>query len=107
MASGRLGTANITTTSDTTIYTCPASNFAVVSVSLCNRGTSAIAIRMAVAAAGTPAVDEYIEFDTSIAAKGVFERTGLVLDAGKKIVVTTGSAGTLSVVAYGIETSTT
>ena len=107
MASGRLGTANITTTDNTTIYTCPASNFAVVSVSLCNRGSGAITVRMAVAASATPAADEYIEYDTSIGAKGVFERTGLVLDAGKKIVVTTGSAGTLSVVAYGIETSTT
>lgn len=108
MATGRLGTANITTTSNTSLYTVPAGNFAVVSVNVVNRSSSAAAaIRIAIASTGTPGNDEYIEYDTSLVANGTLERTGLVMDAGKIIVVQTPTATpTLSVVVYGIETST-
>ncbi len=108
MATGRLGTANITTTSNTTVYTVPSSTFSVVTISVCNRSNSASAnIRIAVASSASPGVDEYIEYDSALVANGVLERTGLVLDAGKLLVVQTPtSTPTLSVVVYGIETST-
>jgi hypothetical protein len=108
MATGRLGTANITTTANTTVYTVPASTFSVVSVSICNRNsTTAATIRVAVCSSATPAVDEYIEYDTSLVASGVVERTGLVMDTGKILVVQVSSATpTISVVVMGIETST-
>jgi hypothetical protein len=108
MATGRLGIANITTTADTTIYTVPSSTFSVVSVSICNRNTTTAAtIRVAICSSATPAAGEYIEYDTSLVASGVVERTGLVMDAGKILVVTVSSATpTVSVVAMGIETST-
>jgi hypothetical protein len=108
MATGRLGTANITTTTDTTIYTVPSSTFSVVSVSICNRNTTTAAtIRVAICSSATPAAGEYIEYDTSLVASGVVERTGIVMDAGKILVVTVSSATpTVSVVAMGIETST-
>jgi hypothetical protein len=108
MPTGRLGTANITSTAATTLYTVPASTFSVVSVNIVNRSSSAAAlIRLAVSATSTPGADEWIEFDSSLVANGVLERTGIVIDAGKLIVVqTTTATPTLSVVAYGIETST-
>ena len=108
MATGRLGTANITTTSNTTIYTVPASTFSVVSVSICNRNsTTAATIRVAVASSASPAADEWIEYDTSLVASGVLERTGLVMKATEVLVVQVSSATpTVSVVAMGIETST-
>jgi hypothetical protein len=108
MATGRLGTANITTTADTTVYTVPASTFSVVSVNVVNRSSSAPAnIRIAVASSATPSAAEYIEYDSSLVANGVLERTGIVMDATKLIVVSTPTATpTLSVVVYGIETST-
>ncbi len=108
MPTGRLGTANITTTADTTVYTVPASTFSVVSVNIANRSSSAAAsIRIAVASSATPTVAEYIEYDSQLVANGVLERTGIVMDAGKIIVVQTPTATpTLSVVVYGIETST-
>lgn len=108
MPTGRLGTANITTTADTTVYTVPASTFSVVSVNVVNRSSSATAnIRIAVASTATPTVAEYIEYDSQLVANGVLERTGIVMDAGKIIVVQTPTATpTLSVVVYGIETST-
>lgn len=108
MPTGRLGTANITSTADTTIYTVPASTFSVISVSILNRNAStACDVRVAIASSATPATAEYIEYDTSLVAKGVLERTGLVMDAGKILVVQVSSATpTVSVVAMGIETST-
>ena len=108
MATGRLGTANITSTSNTTIYTVPASTFSVVSISICNRNsTTAATIRVAVASSGTPQPDEWIEYDTSLVASGVVERTGLVMKATEVLVVQVSSATpTISVVAMGIETST-
>ena len=108
MATGRLGTANITSTANTTIYTVPSSTFSVVSVSVCNRNsTTAATIRIAVASSASPNPDEYIEYDTSLVASGVVERTGLVLAATQVLVVQVSSASpTVSVVAMGIETST-
>ena len=108
MATGRLGIANITTTADTTVYTVPASTFSVVTVCVVNRSSSAAAdIRIAVASSATPAAGEYIEYDADIVANGVLERTGIVMDAGKLIVVQTPTATpSLSVVVMGIETST-
>lgn len=108
MPTGRLGTANITTTAATTTYTVPAATFSVVSVNIVNRSSSASAlIRLAVSSTATPGADEWIEFDSALVANGVLERTGIVMDAGKLIVVqTTTATPTLSVVVYGIETST-
>ena len=108
MATGRLGIANITTTADTTLYTVPANTFSVVTVNVVNRSSSATAeIRIAVASSATPALGEYIEYDSDIVASGVLERTGIVMDAGKLIVVSTPTATpSLSVVVMGIETST-
>jgi hypothetical protein len=108
MATGRLGTANITTTANTTVYTVPAATFSVVSVNVVNRSSSAAAsIKIAISSSATPGLDEWIEFESSLVANGVLERTGIVMDATKLIVVQTPTATpALSVVVYGIETST-
>ena len=109
MATGRLGTANITTTSNTTVYgPVAATTFSVVSVNVVNRSSSATAlIKIAVSTSATPGLDEWIEFESSLVANGVLERTGIVMKTGELIVVQTPTATpALSVVVYGIETST-
>jgi hypothetical protein len=86
----------------------PATTFSVVSVNIVNRSSSAAAlIRLAVSTSASPGLDEWIEFDSSLVANGVLERTGIVIDTGELIVVqTTTATPALSVVVYGIETST-
>jgi hypothetical protein len=103
--SGRLGAANIATAAAATVYEVPADTFAVISVNIVNRLNSPQTIRLAMAATGVPTDAEWIEYDVQIEAKGVLERTGLILKATEKVVVEP-SAGKVTVVVFGIETPT-
>ena len=105
MATGRLGHADLAAGTNTSLYTVPANTFGIVTLSICNRGNSAISVRVAVASAGTPLNSEYIEYDVEVLAKGVLERSGIAMAAGQ-ILVVYSSAANVSAVAMGIETST-
>ena len=105
MATGILGTADLAAATDTTLYTVPADNFSVGTVNICNRSSSAATVRIAVSSSGTPADADYIEYDSQVTANGVLERTGIVLDASK-VVVVRSNAINVSAVCLGIETST-
>lgn len=106
MATGRLGVADLTAATDTTVYTVPASTFSVVTISVCNRSTADRTIRLAIADDDAPTNAEYIEYDVNLIAHGVLERTGVVIDAGKKVVARSNIQD-VSVVVYGIETDLT
>lgn len=103
MASGRLGAADLSATTNTTVYTCPASTYAVVAVNVCNRAATGMTVRLAVADADSPNAAEYIEYNTSVFGNNVLERTGIVLSASQRIVAYS-SAANVSVVVVGIET---
>ncbi len=106
MSTGRLGVSIIPATTNTTVYTVPTGYYTVCNVSITNRNTTSITVRLAMASTTSPALQEWIEYDTTIVGKGVFERTGLVLDAGLNIVVYSDTAN-VGCTVYGIETSTT
>jgi len=103
MASGILGQVSIAqTATNTTVYTVPASTFAVVTINVLNRSASTATARIAIAATATPSNAEFIEYDASISANGVLERTGVVLNATKNVVAY-ASTTAISVSVYGIE----
>jgi len=106
MATGRLGTADLAAATDTTVYTVPADTFSVVTLSICNRNASSVRIRVGVCASGTPDDAEWIEYDSEIVGNSVIERTGIVMDAAKVLVVRSDTIN-VSAVAMGIETATT
>ena len=109
MATGRLAAVAIPATTNTTVYTVPLNFYTVCNITLVNRNTSAINVRVAMSTATgsppTPNAEEWIEYDTIIIPNGVFERTGLVLNAGLNLIVYSTSA-TVGCTVYGIETST-
>lgn len=103
MASGILGKADLAAGTLTTLYTVPVETFTVASISIVNRGNIAVGIRIAIAEADEPTNAEWLEFDTILDPRAILERTGIVLDATKKIVVYS-TAVNVNAIAFGIET---
>lgn len=110
MATGRLGIADLAATTYTNVYLCPATTFAVASISICNRNATAVTVRLALTTTNptgntAPADNAFLEFGVTVPANSVLERTGLVIDAGKYLVAYSSNTS-VTAVAYGIETST-
>ena len=102
MATGILGQSAPSASTNTTVYTVPVSTTATFNVSFCNTGTNPANIRLAVCASSTPASSEYLEYDYNLLANGVLERSGIVAQAGKLVVVYTDTAS-VAVSVYGYE----
>lgn len=93
------------------VYTSPTGYYSVFNVSVCNTNSTAVTIKMAISTSSTAGgvlTAEYIEFDTPIPAKGVFERTGLITSGASApyVYVQANTAAGVNVTVYGIETST-
>ena len=104
MASGRLGAADLAATTNTILHTGVSGLVTTCNVNLCNRNTSPVTIRLAIedGSTGTPANEDYIEYDVTIPAKGTLERTAIVLTATHSIVAYS-SAANVSAVVWGFE----
>lgn len=91
----------------TTLYTVPsATSAAVSSLVVCNRNTSAVSFRVAVAVAGAADdVKQYLYFDTPLSASDTFVATiGLTL-ATTDVVRVYSAAGRVSFSLFGVETT--
>jgi hypothetical protein len=102
-----LGQSAPSATTDTTVYTVPASTEVVIStVVVANRGATDTTFRLAVRPdAATLANQHYLAYDTPIPANGVVALTlGITMDAADLLVVYAGNAN-LSFNVFGQEIS--
>lgn len=103
MASGILGTSNPSATTLTTLYTVPSAKLATLTLAAVNMASTPAYIRVAISTSGTPSASEYIEFDSILGGLGsTLDRTGIVLDATKRVVVYASTADVAFNV-YGFE----
>jgi hypothetical protein len=103
MATGILGQSAPPALTNTIVYTVPSATVATVNINVCNRSDNdSVYIRLALAASQTPSIEEYIEYDTVLQPNAVLERSGIVLNAAKKVVVWVSSYN-VSVSVYGYE----
>ena len=103
MASGILGQSAPSGSTNTTVYTVPSSTLAVVNVMCINRSASnPVNVRIALSGSSSPSTTEWIEYDVTVPPKGVVERTGMALQAGKQVVVYNSTSDT-SVTVTGLE----
>tara|TARA_B100000965_G_C19220308_1_gene595599 strand:- start:175 stop:489 length:315 start_codon:yes stop_codon:yes gene_type:complete len=103
MASGVYGKTNVSATTWTEVVAPPTTgNTKVTTVNVCNRTGSAVTVRLALSTDTTITDDEFLEYDVSIPANGVLERTGIVLSENNGLYVYTSATG-VSVIAYGLD----
>jgi hypothetical protein len=102
MASGILGQADLAASTLTTVYTVPSATTSSFSVNILNYSSSDVNIRLAISTGATPTNGEYLEYDVSVPARGVLERTGFVAQATKRVVLFSSSTG-IAVSVYGYE----
>lgn len=102
MASGLLGVADLTASTNTTLYTVPTAKTAAFSINFCNRGLTTVTVRLAICASGTPTTAEYLIYDVAVAGNSALERTGLLAQADKLVVVYANAAN-ISATVYGYE----
>lgn len=101
MSSGLFGKASLAAATNTDLCTAPAGKVITVNVNLCNRTSNPVQVRLAIRSAAIADAD-YIEYDTTLPANGVIERTGLVLSAGE-IITARASATGVSARVHGFE----
>ena len=102
MASGKLGSADLTAATNTLLYTVPDGKVATINVRFANRTDTAAKIRLAVGAGASPAPADYLTYDIMLPANGIIEDTGLALSSGEKV-WGYSSAASVSVRAHGFE----
>jgi hypothetical protein len=101
-----LGQLDLTTTSLTTLYTCPSGTETVIStVIIANRNASATTFRLAIRVDGDAISNQhYIAYNVPVAGNDSTTLTlGITLKATDVVTVSAGTADRLSVNAFGAE----
>lgn len=102
MASGILGKASLAANTDTVLYTAPAGTVTTTTVNFCNTTSTAINVRLAATSGAAATLPDYLEYDVSVPANGVLERTGIVLSPAEVLIARASALG-VAVQARGFE----
>jgi len=104
MASGRLGAVDLSAAVNTTVFTGTASKITTANITVCNRNSSPILIRLAHIDGLLAAIanEDYFEYDLEVGANDSYEKTGVVVAAGHTIAAYSDTAN-VSVQAAGWE----
>ena len=102
MANGLLGFADLSANTNTTLYTVTSGLTGSFAVNFTNRNEFPIVISLAICATSTPANGEYLLYNVEVDGNSSFERSGLVAQSGKLLVVSSSSTGASAQV-YGYE----
>jgi len=106
MATGRLYTGSPALANNNyPTYVVQTGFYSVFNVSITNTTSAPITIKLALAGSASPQTSEYIESGAVIPPNGVFERTGLVGNAGTQVCYQASATG-VNINIWGIETST-
>ena len=102
MASGVYGKVDVSSASTWTEVVAASAGTKVATLNVVNRQGAATTVRVALRdAAGNVTDADCIEYDVSLPANGVLERTGIVLDSSNGLHVYASAA--VSAVVYGID----
>ena len=102
MASGVYGKVDVSSASTWTEVVAASAGTKVATLNVVNRQTAATTVRVALRDASGNVTDaDCIEYDVSLPANGVLERTGIVLDSSNGLHVYASAA--VSAVVYGID----
>jgi len=102
MASGVYGKVDVSSASTWTEVVAASAGTKVATINIVNRQATATTVRIALRdAAGNVTNADCIEYDVSLPANGVLERTGIVLDSSNGLHVYASAA--VSAVVYGID----
>lgn len=93
------------TTSLTSVYTCPASTTAFITINISNRTAGTITANINLSPTASENLGGYLEFTSPIAANQALEKTGVVLSAGQRVLIQASSTSTTFVI-FGFERTT-
>lgn len=99
MATGKLGSVDLTAGVDTLLFTAAVAQ--IFNIRFSNRNATAVKVRLAIGTGGTPAAADYLDFDVQIGGNQILEDTGLVCSIGEKVWARSDTAN-VSVRAHGI-----
>ena len=104
MAIGKLASSNPNTEVGTIVYTVPAGYNSTFTVSVVNTGDYSGTITLATLDSGntSPTTKDYIEYQTTLQPKSVYERTGLVLSSNQSLYIL-GTTNKFAVNVFGFE----
>lgn len=99
MTAGILGEADLLANTPTRLFTVPVDRVTTVTVSFCNRSNQEAKVTLR-----TPLVENaqtsFFEYETPLPPKGVLDRSGIAIEAGRHIVVVSSVAG-VTAIAHG------